>query len=481
MRTALYARHVSDKDDRSISKSRIGRAARVGRALGGQGIKLAGTASANVVRGREGGHAALEKRHADSAEQMVKTLGSLKGVAIKVAQMASIIDVDLLPEEYREIYQRELGSLRQNAPSMSWKKVQHVVADQWDQPLSKIFSEFDHQATAAASIGQVHRATLKDGRDVAVKIQYPDIADALRADVENAALFLRLGRMIAPGLDAKAVAKELKARVLEELDYELEAQNQRRFARAYRGHPFICVPEVVTELSRERVMVSEWVEGMEFDQVTELPQSKRDRFGEIIYRFAFGSIYHLNQLNADAHPGNYVWMEDGRVAFLDFGMTKRLEERQIKLQVAAVAAVLNDDPESFGIAMEDLGFIKDRSKFNVELLMDHVRLVGGWYLSDKKQKISRRYVAKALSAISDPRGEYFELVRTASLPADELMGRRMETGVLAVLGRLEASANWTRMGREWWFAEEPSTPLGREEWKFFEERGHSRTAMHTID
>jgi predicted unusual protein kinase regulating ubiquinone biosynthesis (AarF/ABC1/UbiB family) len=472
---------VADREDRSISKSRIGRAARVGKALGGQGLKIAGTGATNALRGREGSKAALEKRHVDSAEQMVKTLGSLKGAAVKVAQMASIVDVDLLPEEYREIYQRELGTLRQHAPAMSWKKVKTVLDDQWDRPIGKIFSEFDEQATAAASIGQVHRATLKDGRDVAVKIQYPDIADALRADVENAALFLRLGKLVAPGLDSKSVAKELKERVLEELDYELEAQNQRRFARAYRGHPFICVPEVVTELSRERVMVSEWVDGMEFDDVQALGQTRRDRFGEIIYRFSFGSIYHLHQLNADTHPGNYVWMPDGRVAFLDFGMTKRLTEKQIKLQVAAVTAVLNDDPETFGRAMEDLGFIRDRKNFNVELLMDHVRLVGGWYLSDKKQKISRRYVAKALSALSDPRSEYFELVRTAQLPADELAGRRMETGMLAVLGRLEASANWTRIAREWWFAEEPSTPLGREEWEFFEERGHSRSPMHQPD
>jgi predicted unusual protein kinase regulating ubiquinone biosynthesis (AarF/ABC1/UbiB family) len=472
---------VADKEDRAISKSRFGRAARVGKALGGQGIKLAGTASANVLRGSEGGQAALEKRHTQSAEEMVKTLGSLKGAAVKVAQMASIIDVDMLPEEYREIYQRELGTLRKNAPAMSWKKVKAVLDDQWDLPINRLFQSFDEEATAAASIGQVHRAVLKDGREVAVKIQYPDVADALRADVENAALFLRFGRMVAPGLDARAVAKELKARVLEELDYELEAQNQRRFARAYRDHPFIKVPEVVTELSRERVLVSEWVEGMEFDDVMNLSQAKRDRFGEIIYRFAFGSIYHLHQLNADAHPGNYLWMEDGRVAFIDFGMTKRLGERQMALQVAVITAVFNDDPESFAENMEELGFIKDRNNFNVELLMSHMKLVGGWYLSGKKQKITRQYVMKAISALSDPRGQYFELVRTASLPADELMGRRMETGVLAVLGRLGASANWTRIGREWWFAEKPSTPLGEEEWAYFEERGHSRAAMYQPD
>jgi predicted unusual protein kinase regulating ubiquinone biosynthesis (AarF/ABC1/UbiB family) len=468
---------VADKEDRSLPKSRLGRAARVGRVLGSSGVKYAGTNAVNLARGKEGSQAAMEKRHTDSAEQMVKTLGGLKGVAVKVAQMASIIDIDMLPEEYREIYQRELGSLRQHAPSMSWKKVKAVLDDQWDRPISSMFSEFDREATAAASIGQVHKAVLKDGRTVAVKIQYPDIADALRADVENAALFLRLGRLVAPGLDARAVAKELKERVLEELDYELEAQNQRKFARAYRGHPFICVPEVVTELSRERVMVSEWVDGIEFDDVVELPQAKRDRFGEIIYRFSFGSIYHLNQLNADAHPGNYIWMEDGRVAFLDYGMTKRLGDKQMKLQLAAVTAYLENDPDSFGVAMEELGFIRDRENFNVELMMEHMGLVGGWYLSGKKQKITRRYVTKAITALSDPKGEFFELVRTASLPADELMGRRMETGVLAVLGRLEASANWTRIAKEWWYADPPSTPLGKEEWAFFEERGHSRRPM----
>ncbi|MFY9469980.1 MAG: AarF/ABC1/UbiB kinase family protein [Solirubrobacterales bacterium] len=465
------------KDDRSVPKSRFGRVARVGAALGGQGIKLAGTASANVVRGRDGGKAALERRHIDSAEQMVKTLGGLRGAAIKVAQLASIVDMDLLPDEYREIYQRELGKLRTAAPPMSWKKVKTVLDDQWERPIGRYFKDFDQQAVAAASIGQVHRAVLKDGREVAVKIQYPDIADALRADVQNAALFLRLGRMIAPGLDSKAVAKELKARVLEELDYELEAANQRRFARAYRGHPFIHVPEVIGELSRERVMVSEWVDGVGFDDVLAMDQAARDRFGEIVYRFSFGSIYHLNQLNADAHPGNYMWMDDGRVAFLDYGMTKRLSERQIQLQVAAVTAVLDDDPEAFAGAMEDLGFIRDRNDFNTELLIKHVKLVGGWYLNGRKTRINSKFVARAIVALSDPRSEYFELVRTASLPADELMGRRMETGVLAVLGKLEATANWTRIGREWWFAEKPSTPLGKAEWAFFEERGHSRRPM----
>ncbi|MBK5230073.1 MAG: AarF/ABC1/UbiB kinase family protein, partial [Thermoleophilia bacterium] len=331
---------MAGKDESSVPQTRLGRAARVGRAIGGGGLKLAGTAGTNVLRSREGGKQAMERRHYESAENMAKALGSLRGAAIKIGQLASFIDVDLLPDEYREIYQRQLGTLRTSAPPMPWKKVKAVLNDQWDRPIGRIFSEFDEQAAAAASIGQVHRATLKDGREVAVKIQYPDVADALRADMQNAALFLRLGKLIAPGLDAKAVAAELKARVLEELDYELEAQNQHRFARAYRDHPFICVPEVDTNLSRERVLVSDWVDGIGFDDVLELDQDERDRFGEIVFRFAFGSIYHLHQLNADTHPGNYIRMNDGRVAFLDFGMTKRLTDEQVTLRVAAATSVI---------------------------------------------------------------------------------------------------------------------------------------------
>lgn len=468
---------MAPKDESSVPQSRLGRAGRIGKALGGGGLKLAGTASTNVLRSREGGKQAMERRHYESAENMVKALGSLRGAAIKIAQLASFIDVDLLPDEYREIYQKQLGTLRTSAPPMPWKKVKTVLNDQWDKPIGRIFSEFDEDAVAAASIGQVHRATLKDGREVAVKIQYPDVADALRADMQNAALFLRLGKLLAPGLDAKAVAAELKARVLEELDYELEAQNQRRFARAYRDHPFICVPEVETSLSRERVLVSEWIDGVDFDEVLEKPQADRDRFGEIIYRFAFGSIYHLHQLNADTHPGNYLSMNDGRVAFLDFGMTKRLSDEQMRLQVAAVSSVLEDDPDAFGQAMEDMGFIPDYKSFNMDLLREHVNLTSGWYLNGRKTRITPALVTRALSDLADPRGAAFELTRTANLPADELLGRRMETGVLAVLGKLNAGANWTRIGREWWFAEKPSTPLGKEEWAFFEERGHSRRPL----
>ena len=199
------------------------------------------------------------------------------------------------------------------------------------------------------------------------------VARRLRADLQNAGMILRMAKAIAPGLDAKATAEELKERVLEELDYEYEAQNQRTFARAYRGHPFIVVPDVVTRLSTQQVLVSEWVEGMPFEEVKELPAEDRDRFGEIVYRFCFGSIYHLQHFNADAHPGNYLWMDDGRVAFLDFGMTKQLDSEQIELEIAAIEAVLEEDPERLRVALGELGFLRRPKRFDAERLMQHVR------------------------------------------------------------------------------------------------------------
>ena len=321
----------------------------------------------------------------------------------------------------------------------------------------------------------MHRATLNDGRAVAVKIQYPGVAEALESDMRNAGMLVRLAKALAPGLDAKAVAEELKERVLEELDYEFEAQNQRTFSRAYRGHPFIYVPDVITRLSRRRVLVTEFVEGIGFEEVKELGDDERSRFGEIVFRFCFGSIYHLQHFNADSHPGNYILMADGRVAFLDFGMTKKLDRRADRAR--AGGARRGDPPRTprrCASASHDLGFIRKPTKLDAEQLMEHVMLVGGWYIEDREYQVSARRVMKIIESASDPRSEYFRVMRRENIPADELMGRRMEIGVLAVLAQLGAKRNWHRIMREWVYADEPETELGRQEWEYFESRGVRR-------
>lgn len=462
---------MDEKKDRSIPKSRIRRTTKLGSVIGTESARFAGTMTANIARSKEKRGEKLERRHLDAAEKLLDTLGTMKGAAMKLGQLASFIDIDFLPDEYRVLYQKKLAHLRDSAPPMPWNKVKKVLEEEYEEPLDDIFMKFEQEAFAAASIGQVHRATLPDGRPVAVKIQYPGVAAALRADLSNAGILIRLAKAIAPGLDAKSVAAELKERVLEELDYEFEAQNHRDFARAYRGHPFIYVPDVITRLSRGRVLVTEYIEGKGFEDICRLEQEARNRFGEIIFRFHFGSIVHLQHFNADAHPGNYILLDDGRVAFLDFGMTKHLDREQIELEARTVEAAADGDCERLRKEMHDLGFLANPKRIDAERLMDQVKAIGGWYIEDRETEITSALVMEIITLGTDPRSEYFDLMRRQNIPANELMGRRMETGVVAVLGKLHAKRNWHRIGREWWYGDEPATELGRVEREFFQSRG----------
>ena len=410
--------------------------------------------------------------HAETAARMAATLGQMKGVAMKLGQVASFIDTDHLPEEARPAWQKELAALRTSAPPMPWSEVEGVLAAEFGgEDLGRLFADIEPEAFAAASIGQVHRAELPDGRTVAIKVQYPGMADAVEADLRNTGLVVRLAKALAPGLDAKAIAKELRERITEELDYELEAQSQAVFARAYRGHPFIHVPEVVSALSRRRVLVSDYVEGIGFEEVEALGPEERSRFGEIVFRGSFGSIYHLRRFNADPHPGNYLLMADGRVAFLDFGMTKELSVERIRLEQQAIDAASRDNAEELAEALGKLGFLREGRRIEAQRLMDHVRAVGGWYMDDREIEITTEMVVRIVESIHDPRSEFYGLMRRESVPADELMGRRMELGVVAVLGRLRAKRNWHRIAREWVYADDPSTELGVQEWEYFEDRG----------
>ncbi|MCO5315633.1 MAG: AarF/ABC1/UbiB kinase family protein [Solirubrobacterales bacterium] len=459
-------------DESKIPKGRIRRSAKLGSAIGTQGARYAGTKATNLVRGEGSSREKLDQRHLETAAKMVQVLGQMKGAAMKIGQFASFIDIEFIPEEYRELYQTQLASLRDDAPAMPWAEVEQVLIEEYDgEPVDSVFESIEPEAIAAASIGQVHRGRLHDGRRVAVKIQYPGIAEALEADLRNAGVLMQLARTLAPGLDAKAVTSELRERILEELDYEYEAQNQRAFARAYRGHPFIYVPDVFTRLSRRKVLVTELVEGIGFEEIRNLDHEERSRFGEILFRGSFGSIYHLQHFNADPHPGNYILMDDGRVAFLDFGMTKKLDGEQIILEQRAVDAAVRNNPADLSQALNELGFIRRPSKVDAERLMNHVKAVGGWYMEDRELEVTADVVMKVIEATHDPRSEYYDLMRRESIPAEELMGRRMEIGVLAVLGQLRAKRNWHRIMREWVYGDPPATALGEAEWAYFESRG----------
>jgi predicted unusual protein kinase regulating ubiquinone biosynthesis (AarF/ABC1/UbiB family) len=450
-----------------IPTSRVGRTARIGGLAAGQAIRQAGTHAANVTRSKEGRQAALERRHIEAAEQIVAALGTMKGAAMKVGQVMSFLDVGLVPEEYREEFQHKLAALRDAAPTVTFKDMRKVIEQELDEPVEEVFEEFVEEPIAAASIGQVYRATLAGGRQVAVKVQYPGVAAAVRADLQNIGLILRLAKRIAPGMDPKAIGQEIRNRIEEELDYELEAQNQRTLARIFRGHPFIAVPDVITSLSRERVLVTEYVEGTGFEELKTYPQEQRDRMGEILFRFYFGCLYRHHQFSGDPHPGNSMLLADGRVAFFDFGLFKHMPPGTVELELAVGRAIIEGDTDTIMRLGTETGFFPDPEKFEPERVLEHFRAATSWYTVDEFVEITPEYATQVLIDMSDPRSQYFGQLRHESAPPDHLFGRRMEVLTLAVIAQLHARGNFHRIAREWFYADEPASALGRQEAAFY--------------
>lgn len=451
-----------------VPTGRIRRAAQVGKLAGGQTARSYATKAANLTRSEDGRRAAAERRQLEAAEQIVDVLGQMKGAAMKVGQVASFIDTGAFPPEFQERIQEKLASLRDAAPRVPFERMRDVIEDDLGEPLEDAFAEFGEEALAAASIGQVYRARLRDGRDVAVKVQYPGVAQAVRADLQNLGLIMRVAKRIAPGMDSKAMTREIRERLTDELDYEHEAQSHRAMAREWRGHPFVFIPDVVTRLSSEHVLVTEWVDGTGFEEVRGLDRATRDRFGEIIFRFFFGSLYRNGHFSGDPHPGNYQLMPDGRVAFLDFGMTKRVSREHIEAELNAIRSGLAGDAEGLRAQMAALGFFDpDDHKVPADALLEQCLDAIAWYAEDRELTIDRELVTRVLVDAGDPRSRHWELMKRQTLPPESLLARRMEGLTLGVLGNLEATANWHRIAREWLYGDPPSTPLGEEEAEYF--------------
>src|SRR5579863_7730876 len=458
-----------------LPSGRVARTARVGGLVTGQGMRWAGMRAANRVRTPERAAAAEQERTAALVHELVDQLGRMRGAAMKVGQIISMVDFDGLPEDQQDELQQKLATLRDNVPPVSFARLEKLLRKEFGAPLSSVFSDFDERAFAAASIGQVHRATTLDGDDVVVKVQYPGVAEAVETDLRNAMLLVPLVKRLAPGLDAKALAVEMRERIGEELDYELEAQHQRRIERLMRGHPFIRVPRVHTDLSTQRVLVSEYVEGERFEAVRRADEAQRDRYGEIVFRFFFGLLYRDQIALGDPHPGNYLLCPDGRVCFLDYGLLRNIATARVLAERRIALAVREKDSVELKAALIEGGYLPEGRADAVDaaFALKLMRRATKWYAAPGDHRFSEpqgRRDSQAQAPDADARAAMKNQVNQFALPPDAVLIRRMHGVVAIVLQTLRAGANWGAIAGEYLHGEPAATTLGSQEAEFFATR-----------
>lgn len=455
----------------STFMSRNARLARLGARAGSREAVARAQRIFTSAERREALDRRVELRH---AEDVARELGAMKGALMKLGQMVSYLD-EGLPEHVRTA----LAQLQQDAPPMSVELAAAMVTEELGASPERVFAEWDPEPIAAASIGQVHRALTHDGRAVAVKVQYPGIAEAVESDLGNVGiLFGGISRSY-PGFESRPMVDELRTRLREELDYDLEAQRQQRFAEYYADHPFIHIPGVLPEYSSGRVLTTDLADGVRFSEVERWSQEQRDLAGEAIFRFVFRSFYRLRLFNGDPHPGNYLFRPDGRVTFLDFGLVKEFAVSDIDLIRRLIeTVVLDPDPAEFRAAMERAGFLQAGAPVSDS---DVTEYFGHFYAHMRERgphPITKEFASEVVRRFFDVKGPYGEVMKYANVPPAFVVVQRVNLGMFAVLAALGATADWRSVGEElWpWVQGPPSSVLGRLEAEWLTRT--SRTTLH---
>jgi predicted unusual protein kinase regulating ubiquinone biosynthesis (AarF/ABC1/UbiB family) len=447
--------------------------------LAGLTARTVGEAAAMALRGELGEEGAAEF-HVRAAERYAELFGRSKGALMKAGQMLSFAAIRFaVPPEIQSVYQTAFDRLRSEAPPMSPQLARAVFAAELGERAEKAFCEFDWRPFAAASIGQVHEARLCDGRAVAVKIQYPGVAEAIRADLKNAELLatfltLAIGALFPRGqrLGLRDAAREIAAHVEAELDYRLEAGNQSAFADYYRGHPFIHVPDVIDELCTDRVLTQELVRGWSWNEALGAEQGQRDRWAEAIHRFLYGSLYRLQLLQADPHPGNFLFHEDGRVSCLDFGNVKRFRREHAEMLLAIFRACLRNDVLGTWRASVEAGMWRSSDPVTPEEVFAYWREDNAltWGVS-QRFVASPSYVARGIARRYSPTGPSGNALRHCTLPPELALMARIEVGLTSLIGRLRAGNDWGSFVAEYCEDAAPVTEMGKRERAFLERRG----------
>ncbi len=381
-----------------------------------------------------------------TAEQLFSVLGQLKGGAMKFGQALSVFEA-AIPEEVAGPYRAALTRLQEAAPPLPVAIVHRVLADQLGNDWRRQFKDFDDRPAAAASIGQVHRAVWSDGRAVAVKVQYPGAGPALISDLTQLGRVARLFQLLTPGLDIKPLLAELKARVAEELDYELEAAAQHAFATAYAGDPDIHVPDVVAGAAR--VLVTEWIDGTPLSQIiTDGDQEQCDRAGLLLATLHFSAPERARLMHADPHPGNFRLLPDGRLGVLDFGAVARLPDGLPEPVGRLTRLALQGCADEVLAGLREAGFVKPTVEVDAERVLAYLRPMLA-PLEEEEFHFTRAWLRKEAVRVGDPRSEAAQLGRQLNLPPSYLLIHRVTLGSIGVLCQLQARAPYRAVVQRW--------------------------------
>jgi len=457
-----------------------GRVRRVTPVLG-VAARTSGEAVVAAVRRRVTG-AEDTGRQQRAAEQYAEVLGRSKGALMKVGQLLSFVAMEgAVAPELGGAFQTALGRLRADAPPMPAEVARRVIEQELG-PAVERFASLDPEPLAAASIGQVHAARLDDGRQVVVKVQYPGVAAAIRADLANTELlltFLRLTMAFSPArirVDLRAVAGELATKIGEELDYGREAVNQRHFAELYAGHPFIRIPAVVDELSTGRVLTQEHAVGRAWEDAVAAPQELRDRWGETVSRFTYGSLNHFRMLNADPHPGNFVFHDDGTVSFLDFGCVERLDPRTGEHMTSLMQACLRGDRHRLTEVALDAGLWDADDAITPEAAQAYWSSGLERFRGPQPFTVTPERVAAWNAARWSATGEHAGVYRRLRAPRGWTFTGRTDAALCSVLGGLRATADWAAQAAEFYEREPPVSELGKLQARWL--AGHPTAIRH---
>jgi predicted unusual protein kinase regulating ubiquinone biosynthesis (AarF/ABC1/UbiB family) len=416
-----------------VPTSRLGRLARLA-ALGTR-------ATANKLSGALGDKDAEKKLAASAAD----ALGQLRGLALKVGQMASYVD-GLVPDEHRDTYEDAMRKLRSAAPTMSAESAAKVVEEELGAPPEELYAAWTAEPFAAASIGQVHRGTTHEGQDVAVKVQFEGIDAAITADLGNASLFSSLLGPLGTKFGVKEQMGEVRARFLEELDYEHEARRQQRFAALFAEHATVRVPRVFPALSRRRVLTSAFAPGVVFDRAAGGDEASRRAWAETLWQFVFTSLLHHGLFNADPHPGNYLFEPDGVVTFLDFGCTRELSAVNLGLVRECHHAATAHDQEGLCDAAARMFQLPDRGP-SVELARAYIKLCFEPIWTRGPFHITRAYAASLMHGMRENALAMFKGSKKdfKPLPAEWVFFNRLQLGFYSVLARLDVAVDYNRL------------------------------------